>query len=77
VTFALLFAESGCMEIQLGDTVRLRKKHACGSFDWTVVRVGVDIGLVCLGCQRRVLLPRPMFVKRLKAIIARASDSQS
>lgn len=63
-------------EIQLGDTARLRKKHACGSFDWTIVRVGVDIGLVCHGCQRRILLPRPTFVKRLKAIIPRAEQAE-
>jgi hypothetical protein len=62
-------------EIQLGDIVRLRKKHACGSFDWRVVRLGVDIGLVCQGCQRRILLPRPTFTKRLKGIVTRTNPA--
>ena len=31
-------------EVDLGDIVRLRKKHPCGSFDWEVIRVGLDIG---------------------------------
>jgi hypothetical protein len=53
----------------LGDTVQLRKKHPCGSDLWTVVRVGADIGLVCVGCGRRVLLERPVFRKRVKKFI--------
>ncbi|HSH02444.1 MAG TPA: DUF951 domain-containing protein [Anaerolineae bacterium] len=55
--------------IQLNDLVQLRKKHPCGSFNWRVVRVGVDIGLICQGCQRRILLPRSTFNKRLKRVL--------
>lgn len=62
------------VEIYPGDIVRLRKKHPCGSLDWQVVRIGADIGLLCLGCQRRVLLPRGTFNKRLKKIVSRAND---
>jgi hypothetical protein len=61
--------------VQLGDVVRLRKAHPCGSYDWQVVRLGADIGLVCRGCGRRVLLPRGAFNKRLKNIIARAGET--
>lgn len=57
------------IRIRLGDMVRLRKKHPCGSFDWEVVRLGTDIGLLCQGCGRRILLPRSTFNKRLKTII--------
>jgi len=64
------------IEIHLGDIVQLRKKHPCGSFEWKVVRVGADIGLVCQGCQRRVLLPRGTFNKRLKKITQRASEDE-
>jgi hypothetical protein len=42
------------MEIKLGDVVRLKKKHPCGSDEWQVVRLGADIGIRCLKCQRRV-----------------------
>ena len=55
-------------DVQIGDIARLRKIHPCGSYEWRVVRIGVDIGLVCLGCQRRVLLPRTTFNKRVKTI---------
>ncbi len=63
------------IDIQLGDVVRLRKPHACGGYEWTVVRLGADIGLKCLTCQHRVLLPRRDLERRLKAIVRRAADS--
>ena len=55
--------------VQIDDVVRLRKPHPCGSSDWQVVRLGADIGLKCLGCQRRVLLPRSEFERRVKSFI--------
>ena len=57
------------MEPKLGDIVRLRKKHPCGSYDWQVVRLGADIGIKCQGCGRRVLLERRVFERRVKAVI--------
>jgi len=63
-------------EIHINDIVRLRKPHPCGSYEWKIVRIGADIGLVCLTCNRRVLLPRRDLAKRLKAII-QVEDEQS
>ena len=59
------------MEIRLGDIVRLKKKHPCGSYEWQVIRLGADIGIKCLGCQRRVLLERSVFERRVKAFVSR------
>jgi hypothetical protein len=59
------------MEARLGDIVRLRKKHPCGSYDWKVIRLGADIGIKCQGCNRRVLLERRVFERRVKAVISR------
>jgi hypothetical protein len=59
------------LDVKLGDVVRLRKPHPCGSYEWEVVRVGVDIGLKCLKCQRRVLLERGTFERRLKGVVSR------
>lgn len=58
-------------EIKLGDVVRLRKAHPCGGYQWEVVRVGADIGLKCLKCQRRVLLARDVFRRRVKELISK------
>lgn len=59
------------MEIRMDDVVRLRKKHPCGSDQWRVVRLGADIGIRCLGCGRRVMLPRSKFEKSVKAFVER------
>jgi hypothetical protein len=59
-------------EIKLGDIVRLRKAHPCGSYDWEVVRVGADIGLKCIKCQRRVLLERRVFGRRVKEFVSKS-----
>ncbi|MCC6936253.1 MAG: DUF951 domain-containing protein [Thermomicrobiales bacterium] len=59
------------LDIYIGDVVRLRKPHPCGSYEWTVVRLGADIGLRCQGCNRRVLLPRRELERRLKTFVSR------
>ena len=59
-------------EIKVGDVVRLRKAHPCGSDKWEVVRVGADIGLKCLKCQRRVLLERGVFERRVKEFVSKS-----
>lgn len=61
------------IEVCIDDIVRLRKVHPCGSYEWRVVRIGADIGLKCLKCGRRILLPRSTFERRLKAFVSRGS----
>jgi len=52
-------------DLALGDVVRMRKPHPCGSSEWNVVRLGADIGLTCRGCGHRILLPRRDLAKRM------------
>lgn len=63
------------LDIQVGDVVRLRKPHPCGGFDWRVVRIGADIGARCLKCNHRVMIERPVFERRIKAFLSRASET--
>jgi hypothetical protein len=65
------------MEVRLGDVVRLRKVHPCGGYEWEVVRLGMDIGIRCRTCGRRVLLERRVFEKRVKQFIARGEAEGS
>lgn len=58
-------------EIRLGDRVRMRKTHPCGSDEWTVIRIGADIKIKCLGCGRIVMMERADFVKRRKRCLSR------
>lgn len=56
-------------EIRIGDVVRMRKPHPCGSLEWEVVRLGADIGIRCRQCGRRVLLPRSQFLRQVKNLV--------
>ena len=59
------------LDMRMGDVLRLRRKHPCGGFDWDVVRVGLDIGLRCRTCGRRVLLDRPTLRRRISEVVER------
>ncbi len=61
-------------DLQMDDVVRLRKPHPCGSSDWVVVRLGADIGLKCVLCGRRILMPRREVARRLKSFVKRAGE---
>ena len=51
---------------ELGDIVRLKKKHPCGSFNWEILRVGMDFRLKCQGCGPLILIPRTKFEQMVK-----------
>ena len=53
-----------------GDRITLKKPHPCGGSDWEVYRTGADIGLKCLTCGHRVMLPRSEAERRMKARVA-------
>lgn len=61
--------------IYVGDRVRMRRPHACGGDEWTVHRVGADIGMTCCQCRRRVLLSRRRFTHRMQAWLARGAPA--
>lgn len=61
-------------EIRLHDRIILRKPHPCGSFEWEVVRLGADIGLVCCQCGRKVLLTRRELAKRMKTYLKKETE---
>ena len=64
------------LDLRLGDVLRLRKPHPCGNSDFAVVRLGADIGLRCRECGRRILLPRSLLERRIKAFVSRAPEPE-
>lgn len=56
------------MEFEVGDIVKLKKQHPCGSFEWEVLRVGADFRIKCLGCGHQVMIPRRQIEKNTKDI---------
>jgi hypothetical protein len=59
------------VDFRVGDRITLSRAHPCGSTEWRVVRVGADIGLVCEGCARRVMIERRQLERRLKSFVER------
>ena len=62
-------------EILLGDVIKSRKSHPCGSDEWTVIRTGADIKMKCNKCGRIVMLDRDSFLRRRKTLLSRAASS--
>jgi hypothetical protein len=65
------------LELLLGDVVRLRRVHPCGSREWLVDRLGADIGLRCQRCGRHVLLDRRVLEARLDSFVSRGDAAMS
>jgi len=65
------------LELLLGDVVRLRRRHPCGSSEWLVDRLGADIGLRCRGCERHVMLDRRQLESRLAGFASRGDPAMS
>ena len=56
-------------EFALGDVVLMKKPHACGANEWTIIRVGADVKIKCDSCGRIVMLDRADFVRMGKKIL--------
>lgn len=57
------------MDINVGDIVRLKKQHPCGSKEWQVLRSGADFRLKCMGCGHQVMMARTLLEKNIKEIL--------
>lgn len=52
----------------VGDVIRMKKPHPCGSHEWEVLRVGADFRLKCVGCGHQIMVPRRLVEKNTKEI---------
>jgi len=56
------------LRLEIGDQLVLKKKHACGGEKWEVWRLGMDIGIKCLKCGRKLKVVRSELKKNIKKI---------
>ncbi|MDO5291223.1 MAG: DUF951 domain-containing protein [bacterium] len=56
------------MEVAVGDIIKLKKQHPCGSFEWEVLRIGIDFRLKCTGCGHQIMIPRKQVEKNIRNI---------
>lgn len=57
------------LEILVGDVVTTKKNHPCGSYDFEIMRTGMDFRVKCLGCEKQIWIERRKFEKRIKKIL--------
>lgn len=62
------------MEYNIGDIVKTKKQHPCGSDIWQITRIGVDFKLKCQGCGHEIMIERP---KALKMITKKINQPES
>ncbi len=55
-------------QYEVGDIVKMKKKHPCGSFEWEILRVGADFRLKCVGCEHQIMIARKLVEKNTKEL---------
>lgn len=56
----------------VGDIIRMKKPHPCGTYEWEILRVGADFRLKCTGCGHQVVVPRKLVEKNTREIRKKA-----
>lgn len=56
------------MDLRVGDVVRLKKQHPCGSSEWELLRIGIDFRMKCVGCGHQVMLPRKQLERNVRQV---------
>ncbi|HES8074117.1 TPA: DUF951 domain-containing protein, partial [Streptococcus pyogenes] len=51
-------------EFGLNDVVEMKKPHPCGTNEWKIIRMGMDIRIKCEGCGHSVMIPRRDFARK-------------
>lgn len=65
------------MIYEVGDIVKLKKPHPCGSREWEILRVGADFRLKCTGCGHQVMMARPLVEKSTRGLRSAAGEKKA
>ena len=63
------------LNYEVGDIVKLKKPHPCGSSEWEILRVGADFRLKCTGCGHQIMAARRLVEKNTKGLKKKAETS--
>ena len=64
------------MDVRVGDVLVMKKKHPCGSIEFSVLRSGMDFRLRCLGCGREFMIPRSKAEKNINKILRENKEAK-
>lgn len=53
------------MIYNLEDIVSTKKKHVCGSNQWVILRLGIEIKLKCVKCDREIMMLKSELDKKI------------
>ena len=62
------------MNVMLSDILIMKKPHPCGSNRFSVLRIGMDFKIKCLGCGHEIMAPRQKIEKNIKRIERESND---
>ena len=57
------------MVFNVGQVIKMKKAHPCGTNAWEILRVGMDFRLRCTGCDHQVMVSRKLVEKNFKGFI--------
>lgn len=64
------------LKLAVGDEVILKKKHACGCYEFIITRTGADVKFKCKNCGRIIMLDRETAEKRIKKFITEKDETK-
>lgn len=65
------------MDIRVGDILKMKKQHPCGSSEWEVLRIGADFRLKCKGCEHQIMIPRTKAEKNVRGVVRAGSQNRN
>lgn len=54
------------MIYKVDDIITTKKAHTCGSNEWKVLRIGIEIKLECIKCGREIFMLKRDLDKKIK-----------
>ena len=57
------------MDIRVGDIVKMKKQHPCGSSEWEILRVGMYLRTRCVGCGHQIMIARKQAEKNIRLVV--------
>lgn len=64
------------LNFEVGDIVKLKKPHPCGSSQWEILRVGADFRLKCMGCGHQIMVARKLVEKNARGLIKKDNAAE-
>ena len=57
------------IKFNVGDRLIMKKQHPCGADTFTVLRLGSDVRIKCVGCARDLTVEREKIEKMIKKVV--------